>query len=202
VRTFDLELSTGSFDSRGAAARWLRLALVVLLAWWTLRLSGSADPWCFLDYVNLAFHEAGHLLFAPFGSTMHVLGGTLGQLLVPLLLATWFLVREGRPFAAAACVWWMGESLLNVARYMADARTLELPLVGGGDHDWNELFYRFGLLSETSVSAVSTGTHHLGLLVMLAGLGACALFVIPGEIGDRLRDGIDRLAPRLALLKP
>jgi len=29
---------------------------------------------------------------------------------------------------------------------MADARALELPLVGGGDHDWNTLFTRWNVL--------------------------------------------------------
>lgn len=174
---------------------------MVVITWWTLRLSASAEPWCFLDYVNLAFHEAGHLLFSAFGSTLHVLGGTLGQLLVPLLLAGWFVVREERPFAAAACVWWTGESLVNVARYMADARDLQLPLVGGGDHDWNELFYRFGLLSEPSVAAVSTWTHRLGCLVMIAGVCGSAVFVLPGAMGERLRQNVERLTPRLALLK-
>jgi hypothetical protein len=30
---------------------------------------------------------------------------------------------------------------------MADARVLELPLVGGGDHDWNTIFTRWNVLS-------------------------------------------------------
>ena len=41
----------------------------------------------FLDGVNLAFHEAGHLFFAFFGQTLQFLGGTLGQLLFPLALS-------------------------------------------------------------------------------------------------------------------
>jgi hypothetical protein len=28
------------------------------------------SSWCFLDYVNLPFHEFGHLLFNPFGETI------------------------------------------------------------------------------------------------------------------------------------
>ena len=196
-----MEIPSSPPEAPAGAAGWLRLALVALLAWWTLALSSAADPWCFLDYVNLAFHEAGHLLFAAFGSTLHVLGGTLGQLLVPLLLAGWFVVREARPFAAAVCVWWAGESLVNVARYMADARALQLPLVGGGDHDWNELFYRFGLLSEPAVASVSAWTHRLGGFTMVAGLCGCAVFVLPGALGERLRGGVDRWTPRLALLK-
>jgi hypothetical protein len=47
---------------------------------------------------------------------------------------------------AAAGAVWLGENLLNVARYMADARVQLLPLVGGGDHDWAEIFSRWRIL--------------------------------------------------------
>jgi hypothetical protein len=44
---------------------------------------------------------------------------------------------------------------LNIARYMADARALELPLVGGGDHDWNTIFTRWNVLSyDTEIAGV------------------------------------------------
>jgi len=41
---------------------------------------------------------------------------------------------------------WLGENLFNIARYMADARTRVLPLVGNGEHDWTEIFSRWGVL--------------------------------------------------------
>jgi hypothetical protein len=121
--------------------------------------------------VNLAFHEAGHLVFAPFGTTMHFLGGTLGQLLVPAGLVFYFFRMRREPFAATACAWWLGENLVNIAVYMSDARDLALPLVGGGDHDWNNLFYDFGLLGQESVAAVSAWTHRAGTIVMVLALG-------------------------------
>jgi len=79
---------------------WPRIALVALLAWWTLRLAATST-WIFLDFVNLAFHEAGHLVFSFLGSTMQYLGGTLGQLLVPGLLMIHFLFRQQQPLGAA-----------------------------------------------------------------------------------------------------
>ena len=162
--------STDPYTAAMAAPGWLALLLAIPAAWWTARMTLSADPWCFMDYLNLAFHEAGHIFFSPLGSTLHILGGTLAQLLVPGGLIAWFLLREGRPLGASFCCWWVGESLVNVARYMADARDLELPLVGGGDHDWNELFYRFGLLTEPAVARTAGLTRGLGVLIMLAGL--------------------------------
>ena len=66
----------GLFTALGAVA----LALLIYLR--------SADGWIpVLDSLNLVFHEAGHPLFSPFGETLHILGGTLMQLLVPALVA-------------------------------------------------------------------------------------------------------------------
>jgi hypothetical protein len=180
--------------SEAGVARAGRAVLVALLAWWTLRLASGAASHVFLDFVNLAFHEAGHVFTSPFGITVHVLGGTLGQLVVPALLVWYFMVRRRSAFGAACCAWWLGESLVNVSVYMADARELALPLVGGGEHDWNELFFRFGVLDEPSVRAISGTTRAVGIAVMLVGLAWAGCFLFP-----RLRR---RLALRLAAVAP
>ena len=179
---------------------WLRLAGGLVMVWWTARLATGIASWCFLDLVNLAFHEAGHVFLRPFGSTAHYLGGTIFQLLVPAVLVVYFLIRSYQPLGAAFSAWWLGESLVNISVYMADARQLDLPLVGGGDHDWNELFYRFGLLGEGSVAAVSGLTHALGVLVMLVGLAWWGFFVLPKATRDRWRESLTRDAPWLGLL--
>ncbi len=166
---------------------WGRSLLLLPILWWTVSLGTGLSSWCFLDLVNLAFHEAGHLFLAFGGTTLHYLGGTLGQLLVPGGLVAYFLIRQREPFAAALCAWWLGENLVNIAVYMEDARSLALPLVGGGDHDWNELFYRFGLLGESSVRGVAAGTHLLGVAVMLLGLVWSVYFVLPHPVRDRVR---------------
>jgi hypothetical protein len=166
---------------------WGRIALLVLLAWWTLRLA-SGTGWIFLDYINLAFHEAGHVFLSFAGTTVHYLGGTIGQLLVPGLLVAYFLFRRQEPFAAAFCFWWFGQNLINISIYMADARELALPLVGGGDHDWNELFFRFGLLAEPSVERISGLTFGLGVALMLLGLLWCVYFVLPPATRSTVRD--------------
>ena len=166
--------------------RTLRAALIALLATWTLRLGSGAQVGCCLDWVNLAFHETGHLALAPFGGTAHFLGGTLGQLAVPVGLTAYFLVRRREPFAAAVCGWWSGENLIHVAVYMADARSLQLDLVGGGEHDWNTLFYQFGLLSEPSVARISSLTHLLGTLLMILGVAWAGTTLLPDEMKDRI----------------
>jgi hypothetical protein len=178
--------------------RWLVGIGWIVLAWWTIR-SGLSGRWIFLDFVNLAFHEAGHVVLAFAGTTVHYLGGTLGQLLVPALLVPYFLLRQGQPVGAAFCVWWAGQSLAQVSVYMADARDLALPLVGGGDHDWNELFYRFGVLEEPLVARIAGLTRAVGLLIMVAGLVWTGWFVLPSGERAKLRD---RLAAKHAWLAP
>ncbi|MCA9738629.1 MAG: hypothetical protein R3E98_08040 [Gemmatimonadota bacterium] len=110
-----------------------RLGLLAALAAYTLAWRGDGGgP---LSAVDLAIHETGHLVFLPLGEVMHFLGGTLFQLLVPLLFAGTFLHR-GQRFSAAFPLWWVGQNLWHIAPYVADARTQALPLVGGGEHDW------------------------------------------------------------------
>jgi hypothetical protein len=130
----------------------------------------------FLHLVNLPFHEAGHVAFAPFGDFVRSLGGTLGQLLMPLVCAGTLLLKTRDPFGAAVALWWFGENLLDIAPYIDDARTLDLPLLGGnyghsapyGFHDWNYLLTESGLLFRDH--ELARASHSIGCLVMLLAL--------------------------------
>ena len=129
---------------------WQRVLVALAapyVAWLVL-----AYDYHFLDGVNLAFHEAGHLFLSFGGRTLHMLGGTLGQLFFPAACAVHFW-RSERPFEAALMGVWGGESLMNVARYLGDAQAQALPLVGGHIHDWHWLLSRLGLLSWCEVLA-------------------------------------------------
>ena len=125
----------------------------------------SRDGWVpLLDGANLLFHEAGHPLFGLLGwRTLGILGGTLMQLLVPLLVAGSFWRRRHAVGFAAALVW-AGENGLNIARYMADARAQVLPLVGGGEHDWGTLFGQWGCLNHDTTLAAVVRTFGWGLM--------------------------------------
>ena len=108
--------------------------------------------WIFLDYLNLAYHEAGHLFFSFGSETLQFLGGTLGQLLSPLGIGAVFFFRK-EYFSASVLSFWFFENGQNIARYMADAVSMDLPLVGGGVHDWNWLFSEWNCLNRCSVYA-------------------------------------------------
>jgi hypothetical protein len=117
-----------------------------------------------LDSANLALHEAGHPLTGILSNRLAVYGGTLFQLAFPVAVAVHFH-RRGHAAGAAAGAVWLGENLLNVARYMADARVQLLPLVGGGDHDWTEIFSRWHMLHlDTRMAGL---TRIVAVLLML-----------------------------------
>lgn len=125
----------------------------------------GGDAWVpILDSANLAIHEAGHPLVGLFSHRASVYGGTIFQLAFPLAVAVHF-ARSGHTAGVAAGAVWLGESLLNVGRYMADARVQALPLAGGGDHDWAEIFSRWGVLHRETQVAGLTRALALALIV-------------------------------------
>jgi len=123
-----------------------------------------------LDYVNLIIHEGGHFFFSWFGNTIMILGGTLGELLVPLLCAIYFFCqREATAFAFSS--FWFFENFPYIGTYMADARTAALPLVGSGDSDWEILFTQWGLLAQDQkIGAIMRALGWLGMLASIAWL--------------------------------
>ncbi|HZX31832.1 MAG TPA: hypothetical protein VFF03_10815 [Rhodocyclaceae bacterium] len=128
----------------------------------------SAQGWVpLLDSANLALHEAGHPLVGIFSERAAVYGGTLFQLLFPLACG-WQYRRAGNAAGVAATALWLGENLFNIARYMADARRQELPLVGGGDHDWAEIFGRWGVLHLDG--RIAGMTRGLGIILVIGAM--------------------------------
>ena len=133
---------------------WSRLALLLGLSFWTISLLRTPLPQLgesFLHLINLVFHEAGHIIFAPFGAFMMTLGGSLLQVIVPLVFAWAFWFQQDDRFGAAMCLWWAGESLLDLSPYIDDARSLKLMLLGGPaaeveGHDWEAILMALGWL--------------------------------------------------------
>jgi hypothetical protein len=123
-----------------------RLLLTAALAAYGLSILRSDETFTLLDNVNLPIHETGHLVFAAFGEQITALGGTLFQLIVPLAFAISFLLRRDQ-HAASVMLWWVGQNCTYIGTYMADAVVQELPLVGGGEHDWSFLFGEWNLLA-------------------------------------------------------
>jgi hypothetical protein len=145
-----------------------RFALTGLLALYGVRLLLHPDAGSLMDSVDLPIHETGHLVFAPFGEFMQFLGGTLFQLIMPAAFAVYF-ARRGDRHAASVALWWVGQSFWNISVYVADARTENLPLVGGGEHDWAYLLGRLGWLKFDHV--IARDAWFLGVLAYVIAIG-------------------------------
>jgi hypothetical protein len=118
----------------------LSLYLLFLLYAWR-----DESGFLFLDYANLVIHEGGHPFFSYFGHTLMILGGTLGELIVPLLCASFFFFHR-QTYGLAFSLFWFFENFLYIGNYMSDARTLIRPLVNSDQSDWTILFDQWGVL--------------------------------------------------------
>ncbi len=160
-------------------AFWGRVAIYVVFFIWGwyfiwLDFRGNEIGESFMHRVNLVFHEAGHMIFMVLGRFMGILGGTLGQLLMPLIVMGALIVKNRDNFGGCIGLWWFGQSLMDCAPYINDARALQLMLLGGGTgahqpgmHDWENILTSLGLLQHDRRIAWMADT--LGsLTVMLA----------------------------------
>ncbi len=163
-----------------------RVLVLLLLGWFTVEMvstgyedvvtGAQSGVVAFLHSIDLVFHEAGHVIFRLLGDFMMVLGGSLLQVLIPLIVAGAFLVKNTDPFGASVGLWWTGQSLSDVAVYISDARALRLPMLGGGTgadrpgfHDWHNLLSRLDMLAFDR--ALGGITDFLGIVCMLVALG-------------------------------
>ena len=146
--------------------RWRALLTLVLAIYGFVSLR-SPGEYRWLDSLDLAIHETGHIVFAVGGETLTILGGTLFQLLVPaaFVVALW---RAGDRHGATVPLWWLGQNCWNISVYIRDARAQELPLVGGGEHDWAVLLGQWGWLSRDG--ALADAVHLLGVLLYLGAI--------------------------------
>ncbi len=143
--------------------RWILLLAALPYSFWLV----FAYEYHFIDHVNLLLHEAGHVLFSPFGNTLQFLGGTISQLFFPAAFAVHFW-RGDRKFEAGVGAVWFAESLMYTAAYMGDARARILPLVGGGIHDWHWLFSRWGVLA--GAESIAGFFHFVASVLLVASL--------------------------------
>lgn len=156
-----------------------RAIVFVAMLWWGWKfivtpLETNYTGESFLHLINLPFHEAGHVIFIPFGRFMTILGGTLGQILMPMICLGTFLIKTRDPFGASVALWWTAESLMDIAPYINDARALDLMLIGGvtgketDGHDWNNILTMLGWLEFDH--RLAHLTYNFGIALMLISL--------------------------------
>jgi hypothetical protein len=162
MEQFKLDHEWTSISKLGVTSYAAALTLALFLA-------HRGDHWVYIvDDANLLFHEAGHPIFGMLSDRLVVYGGTLGQLTFPVVSVVSFY-RQRASLSLAFAILWFGENLFNIARYMGDARAQLLPLIGNGEHDWTEIFSRWGVLAADH--SIASLTRFFGwILVLGAGM--------------------------------
>lgn len=182
IRDILISLLTGVPDTATELSFYGRAGLLAGFGIWSLALwfspveDGGAG-WWLLHATLTPFHEAGHVIFGLFGFRLLTsLGGSLGQLLMPLICMGVLIVKTRDAFGGAVALWWAGVSFMDMAPYIGDARAGVLPLLGGntgqespyGFHDWEFILGETGWLAYDRV--FSWISHVTGILIMAAAL--------------------------------
>ncbi|MBP1678613.1 MAG: hypothetical protein H6Q29_524 [Bacteroidetes bacterium] len=163
------------------AGKLLLWSYLLYILWFLATSYDPSDPAGFdppfllfvLDWVTLFIHEAGHLVFSLLGQWMHMIGGSVFQVLVPMALT--IVSFRQNPSHTPLPLFWTGESMVNLSVYIADAPYRQLKLIAKGlIHDWN------WLLSDNLEAAgpLSDAVFGLGIALCVAAIGGGVYFAV------------------------
>ncbi|MEO8332235.1 MAG: hypothetical protein ABI479_07350 [Gallionella sp.] len=179
-------------DAMTFYGRCISLALLAIWSWFLFGYdyrNGEIGT-SFMHDILLPIHEAGHVLFRPFGEFMMILGGSLFQLLLPFGISVAFILKNRDNFGAAIGLWWASVSLVDLSPYIYDALHPQLTLIGGGTgsdgpHDWIYLLIKLGQLDHAQ--RWGAFIHACGGLLMLLALawGSTLLWRQKIQLDDR-----------------
>ena len=166
----------------------LKLVFAILLSIYFLWIAYDPMHGSFLDNVDLPIHETGHLLFRILGEFMGIAGGSLFQVIFPVVFVGYFVWQKSY-YSAAIVLLWVGQSILNVWVYAADAVVMQLVLTSGWTgsegsfHDWNYLLTETGLINSTK--KVAGLIRFFGTVtIIIAGAAAIYFSFLPTEDDD------------------
>lgn len=162
-----------------------KLIFAALLSIYFLWIAYDPMQGSFLDNVDLPIHETGHLLFRVFGEFVGIAGGSLFQVIFPAVFVGYFVWQRSF-YSAAIVLLWVGQSILNVWVYAADAVVMQLVLTSGftgsegSFHDWNYLLTATGLINSTKT--VAGIIRFIGTVtIIIAAASAIYFSFIPAE---------------------
>ena len=105
---------------------------------------------------------------------MYVLGGTLGEFLVPLIVTLHFLINKNL-YGTGFGLWWTSTAFWSISVYSRDAQVQLLPLITGNSesHDWTYILGHLGILHKDLL----VGNIFLGISICFF-VSALIIFVI------------------------
>lgn len=146
--------------------RWIPSILIFPVAlYWIF----NRGEYGLIDNADLVIHEAGHVFFSFFGKFIYTLGGTLMQIIIPSIIAGYFLRNRYRTGVQFSLLW-LGQNFINISVYAADARAQVIPLLGGKKvyHNWRYLLNEMGILEyDQTVGYIFFGTAILIFITSL-----------------------------------
>ncbi len=119
-------------------------------------------------WIITPLHEAGHLLFMPFGRILMIIGGSFWQIAIPAILAA--VAFRQRSYWSWIYVALTGVHLIALNPYIYDAPYRSLPLLGGRKegHDWHNLLVHWQALDAAEDLAMMA--YVVGILISVVGI--------------------------------
>lgn len=170
---------------------YLKLVFALLLSAYFFWIAYDPMQGSFLDNIDLAIHETGHLIFRVFGEFMMIAGGSLFQVIMPAVFVGYFIWQKSY-YSAAIVGLWVGQSILNVWVYASDAVVMQLVLTSGftgtegSFHDWNYLLTETGLIGSTKSVAKVLRFAGTATMFISAALSIYFSFVTAAPEDDQL----------------
>lgn len=129
-----------------------------------------------IDTIDLFIHEGGHGIFRVLGEFMHFLGGSLIQFIIPITTIIVFLRTSG-PRSLMGTLYWLGQNMINVSIYIADAPKQQLTLISRhAMHDWRWLCGYMGIMD--SAGDLAAVVAFFGTISLLGAIGVTVYYVV------------------------
>lgn len=173
-----MDYRMGKGFSPRSPTRWLVGLAAIGAMWWVAFKQDEPIPG--LTYVNLGIHEAGHMFTYSASELVNSLAGSIAQVVVPLLIALYFFFRRGDWIGTGVCMVWAATSAVEVSRYVADAPTQKLDLIGD-KHDWAFILGPRGYDAMNKSASIAQTIHDAAAVAALVGFALCVAALVHGS---------------------
>ena len=154
---------------------FLKVFLSIALTVYFLNYAAHPADFHFIDGVNIVVHEGGHFMLAFFGEFLHILGGPLLQVALPIGFVIYYY-KNKEYFSSSILLFWVGQNIINTSVYEGDAIMQNLPLLvpfgalgtETAVNDWTYLLSSTGLLNYTNTISYILFAVGVSIIVLAA----------------------------------